>query len=121
MFENASTYTWWDIEDRIDPLAVQAVDRWESLGLPKDSTENPVALQVWVTPEGGVAYAIALLYGDTEVYTAEGYIKISGVSRRVALAAAESTIIESAEDLVDRSIASDLARGLWAWLWLNWK
>ena len=116
MYESSSTYTWWDIEDCVGPLAMQAVDRWEALGLPKDATENPAVLQVWTTPEEEIVYTIALFYGDTEVYTAEGCIKISGVSHRVAATAAESAIFESAEGVVGKSAADELAKELQAWL-----
>lgn len=116
MYESSSTYTWWDIEDSTESLAVQAVSRWEALGLPKDATESPVVLQVWATHEGGTAYTITLLYGGTEVYTAEGCIKISGVSRRAAATATESTIFESAESIVGKSAADELTKELQAWL-----
>nr|DAV65840.1 MAG TPA: hypothetical protein [Caudoviricetes sp.] len=116
MYESSSTYTWWDIEDSTESLATQAVGRWEALGLPKGATENPVVLQVWTTREGETAYTIALLYGDVEVYTAEGCIKISGASRRVAATAAESAIFESAESIVGKSAADELTKGLQAWL-----
>mgnify|MGYP001021606954 CR=1 FL=1 len=45
MYENSTTYTWWDIEDGVGPLVIQVVDLWEALGLPKDATENPVVLR----------------------------------------------------------------------------
>lgn len=116
MYENSTTYTWWDIEDSVGPLAAQAVDRWESLGLPKDATENLAVLRVWATDEGTTAYTISLLYGDTEVYTAEGCIKISGVSHRVATKAIESAIIEGAVDLVGEDVTENLTEGLLGWL-----
>jgi hypothetical protein len=116
MYESSATYTWWDIEDSTESLATQAVSRWEALGLPKDATENPVVLQVWTTHEGEIAYTITLFYGDTEVYAADGCIKISGVSYRVAANAMESAIFESAEGLVGKSIADGLTRELWPWL-----
>lgn len=116
MYESSSTYTWWDIEDSTDPLAAQAVSRWEALGLPKDATENPVVLQVLATHEGETAYTISLFYGGTEVYAADGCIKISGVSYRVAAGAIENAIFESAEGLVGRSIADRLTRTLRLWL-----
>lgn len=115
MYESSSTYTWWDIEDSTEPLATQAVSRWEALGLPKDATENPVVLQVWTTHEGETAYTIDLFYGDTEVYTAEGCIKISGVSHRVAATATENAIFESAESIVGKSAADELTRKLQMW------
>ena len=116
MYESSSTYTWWDIEDSTESLATQAVSRWEALGLPKDATENLVVLQVWATNKGETAYTIALFYRDTEVYTAEGCIKISGASHRVAAAATESAILESAESIVGKSAADELTRKLQAWL-----
>lgn len=115
MYEGSSTYTWWDIEDSTESLATQAVSRWEALGLPKNATENPVVLQVWMTHEEEIAYTITLFYGGTEVYAAEGAIKISGVSQRVAATAAESAISESAESIVGKSAADELTRGLQAW------
>lgn len=115
-YENSATYTWWDIEDGVGPLPVQAVGRWEALGLPKDATENPVVLRVWATPEGGIAYTITLLYGDTEVYTAEGCIKISGVPPRAVVVAAESAIFESAADIIGERAADRLVGGLLPWL-----
>ena len=44
MYRNATTCTWWDIEDNVGPLAGQAVDRWEALGLPKDAVGIPITL-----------------------------------------------------------------------------
>lgn len=112
MYESSSTYSWWDIEDSVSSLGVQAVDRWEALGLPKDATENPVMLRVWATPEGGTVYTIILTRGGLEVYTAEGEIKISGVSSRVAAEALRSTIFESASDIVGEIVAGKLVEGL---------
>lgn len=116
MYESSSTYSWWDIEDGVSPLAAQAVGRWEACGFPKDATENPVVLRVWVTSEEETVYTITLTRGGLEVYTAEGKIKISGVPLRVAASAVESTIFESAEDLVGKSTADNLTRGLRPWL-----
>lgn len=116
MYESSSTYSWWDIEDSVGSLATQAVDRWESLGLPKDSTENPVVLRVWVTQEEGITYTITLEHGELEVYTAEGEIKISGASPQVAAAVEESTIFENALDLVGEAPAERLVEGLLPWL-----
>lgn len=116
MYENSATYTWWDIEDSIGSLAMSAVDRWEDLDLPKDSTENPVVLRVWVTPEGEITYTITLEHGGLEVYIAEGVIKISGVSHRVAAVASESAIFESASGIVGETAAEKLVEGLLPWL-----
>lgn len=116
MYESSAAYTWWDIEDGTESPATQAVARWEALGLPKDAAENPVVLQVWTTHEEETAYTIALFYGDTEVYAADGCIKISGVSPRVAATAVESAIFESAESIVGKSAADELTRKLRAWL-----
>lgn len=116
MYESSSTYTWWDIEDCVSPLATQAVDRWEDLNLPKDATENPAVLQVWVTQEGEIAYTITLKHGGLEVYTAEGVIKISGVSHRVAAVASESAIFESASSIIGETAAEILVEGLLPWL-----
>lgn len=117
MYENSTTYSWWDIEDNVGHLATQAVTRWEALGLPKDTAENPVVLRVWVTPEEETAYTITLKLGELEVYTAEGAIKIYGVSARVAAMAEESAIFESAADLVGETIAATLVEGLMSWLY----
>ena len=116
MYENSATYTWWDIEDGVGSLAIQAVDRWETLGLPKDATELPAVLRVWKTPEAEIVYTISLLRGETEVYAADGYIKISGVPPRAAAAAAESAIFESAADIIGKSAANKLVGGLLSWL-----
>lgn len=115
MYENWATYTWWDIEDNVGPLASQAVDRWEAIGLLKDAAEVPVRLQVHTTGEE-VLYIVSLFHGELEVYTAEGEIKISGVSQPVVAAVAESTIFEGAADLVGESIAENLTEGLLEWL-----
>lgn len=115
MRENWATYTWWDIEDGVGSLATQAVGRWEALGLPKSAAEVPVRLQVRTTGEK-VSYIISLFHGELEVYTAEGEIKISGVSQPVVAAVAESTIFEGAADLVGESIAENLTEGLLEWL-----
>lgn len=116
IYESSSTYTWWDIEDGVGPLAAQAVARWESLGLPKDAAENPVITRVWVTDEDAIVYTTTLFYGGTEVYTAEGLIKISGVPQKLAAEAAEGAIDDSVEGLVGRSAADDLVKGLRSWL-----
>lgn len=116
MYERSSTYTWWDIEDSVGSLAMSAVDRWEALDLPKDATENLVALRVWVTPEEEIAYTITLFCGDVEVYTAEGEIKISGVSSRIAAMAEECAIFESASNLIGETAAEKLVEGLLSWL-----
>lgn len=116
MYENSATYTWWDIEDGVGPLATQAVDRWEALGLPKDALGAPAVLRVWPTGEGKVSYTISLSYGESEVYTAEGAISISGVSQRVAADATIKSITESASGIVGDSIAEKLTRGLSEWL-----
>lgn len=116
MYENSTTYTWWDIEDCVGSLAVQAVNRWETLGLPKDVVEAPAVLQTKVTDKAEIVYTITLFHGDVEVYTAEGEIAISGVPQHIAAAAVESTIFEAAVDLVDESVASKLVEGLMSWL-----
>lgn len=116
MYENSTTYTWWDIEGGVGPLAIQAADRWEALDLPKGTAENPMVLRVWVTSTGGVVYTITLLHRDVEVYTAEGEIKISGVPPRAVAVAAESAIFESAADIVGENAASRLVEGLLSWL-----
>lgn len=116
MYENSTTYTWWDIEDGVGSLATQAVARWEAQGLPKDAVENPVVLHVWATQEGEVTYTITLKRGELEVYTAEGEIKISGVSWPLAAVTAESAIFESASDIVGETLAGRLVGGLLPWL-----
>lgn len=116
MYEGSSTYTWWDIEDSVESLAMSAVDRWEALDLPKDATEKPVVLRVWVTPEEEITYTITLKHDGLEVYTAEGTIKISGVSHRVAAVAAESAIFESASNIIGETVAEKLVGGLLPWL-----
>ena len=116
MYENSTTYTWWDIEDCTGVLAAQAVNRWETLGLPKDAVEAPAVLQTDVTSGAEIVYTITLFHGDTEVHTAEGRIKISGVPHHIAAMAAEGTIFESAADLIDESAASKLVEGLLPWL-----
>ena len=116
MYENSATYTWWDIEDYVGSLAASAVDRWEALDVPKDATENPAVLRVWVTPEEGIAYTITLKHGGLEVYVAEGEIKISGASSRVAAMAEECAIFESASNLIGETAAEELVEGLLSWL-----
>jgi hypothetical protein len=116
MYENATTYTWWDIEDCVGSLAVQAVNRWETLGLPKDTAGTPVVLRTAVTDKAEIVYTITLFHGDTAVYTAEGEIQMSGVPSHIAATAAESTIFESAAELVGEDVASKLIEGLLSWL-----
>lgn len=116
MYENSTTCTWWDIEDNVGPLASQAADRWEALGLPKDAVGVPIVLQVFLNDAGGVTYTIGLFHNGQEVYTAEGVIRISGVSQQVANHAVVSAITESAADFVGDGIAEKLTKGLPAWL-----
>lgn len=116
MYESSSTYTWWDIEDSVGSLAMSAVDRWEALRLPKDAAEKPVVLRVWVTPEEEIAYTITLKHDELEVYIAEGAIKISGVSSRIAAMAEECAIFESASNLIGETAAEKLVEGLLSWL-----
>lgn len=116
MYEKSADYTWWDIEDNVGPLALQAVNRWEALNLPQDATEVPAVLRVWMTSEEGIMFTVTLFHEDMEVYTAEGEIKISGVPRPVAAKAVENTILESAVGLVGESVANKLVRGLLPWL-----
>ena len=116
MYRNSTTYTWWDIEDCVGSLAAQAVDRWEALGLPKDAAEAPVVLQTEVTNKAEIVYTITLFHSGTEVYTAEGEIKISGVPQHIAAMAVESTIFESAAGTVGESVANKLVEGLLSWL-----
>lgn len=113
MYENTSTYTWWDIEDGVGPLATQATSRWETLGLPKDAIGSPVVLRVWVTPEDKIVYTITLFRDAVDLYTAEGEIKIPEVP---SWAAARDVIFESSADLIGESIASKLVEGLLPWL-----
>ena len=116
MYESSTTCTWWDIEDNIGPLASQAVDRWEALGLPKDSVGVPIVLQAFLNDAGGATYTIGLFHNRREVYAAEGVIRISGVSQQVANDAMVRAITESAAELAGDSIAEKLTRGLPAWL-----
>ena len=116
MYTNHSAYTWWDIEDGVTLLAAQAVARWESLRLPKDATEHPVMLQVWMTRGSELVYTLSLFHGTSAVYTAEGNIEMSGASLHAATAAAELEIFNRASDLVGESIAEKLVQGLLAWL-----
>ena len=116
MYESSTTCTWWDIEDNIGPLASQAVDRWEALGLPKDAVGIPIVLQVSLNDAGGVTYTIGLFHGWREVYAADGVIRISGVSQRVANDTVVRAIAESAASLAGDSVAEKLTRGLPAWL-----
>lgn len=116
MYENSTTYTWWDIEDCVGSLAVQAVNRWETLGLPKEAVEFPAALRVGGTSKSEIVYTITLYHYETEVYTAEGEIKILGVPQHLVAKTVESTIFENAADLVDEGVASKLVEGLRSWL-----
>lgn len=116
MYRNSTACTWWDIEDCVGSLAAQAVDRWEALGLPKDAAEASAVLQAEVTDKAEIVYTITLFHSGTEVYTAEGEIKISGVPQHIAAMAVESTIFESAADTVGESAANKLVEGLLSWL-----
>lgn len=116
MYGNSTTCTWWDIEDNVGPLATQAADRWEALGLPKDAVGVPIVLQVFPDGAGGATYTIGLLHNGREVYAAEGVIHITGVSRQVANHAVVSAITESVAELAGDSVAEKLTRGLPAWL-----
>lgn len=116
MFENSTTYTWWDIEDGVSSLAVQAVKRWEAEGLPKDATEHPVILRVWMTPSYAVEFTLALIHDGHEVYVAEGCIKVVEPLSQVMAVAAAAAIWESAIELAGESIADKLTEGLLTWL-----
>lgn len=116
MYRSSTTCTWWDIEDNVRPLASQAADRWEALGLPKDAVGVPIVLQAFLNDAGGATYTIELFHDGQEVYAAEGVIRISGVSQQVATHAVVSAITESAADLAGGSVAEKLTRGLSAWL-----
>ena len=116
MYESSTTCTWWDIEDNIGPLASQAVDRWEALGLPKDAVGVPIVLQASLNDAGGATYTIGLFHNWREVYVAEGVIRISGVSQQVANDTVVRAITESAASLAGDSVAEKLTRGLPAWL-----
>lgn len=116
MFEKSSTFTWWDIEDGVSSLAVQAVKRWEAEGLPKDATEHPMTLRVWMTPSYAVEFTLALTYNGHEVYAAEGCIKVIEPLSQVMAVAAEAAIWESAAELVGESTADKLTEGLLTWL-----
>lgn len=116
MYKNSSTYTWWDIEDGISPLASQATSRWEALRLPKDATEHPVVLKVWKTHGSGLVYTLSLFYENMTVYTAEGSIETLDVPPQAGAAAAKLGIFSSAVDLVGESTAESLVKGLLAWL-----
>lgn len=115
MYRNATTCTWWDIEDNVGPLAGQAVDRWEALGLPKDAVGIPITLQAFPNDMGGATYIIGLFHDGQEVYTAEGAIGISGVSQQVAADTVARAITESIAGLAGDSVAEKLAKGLPAW------
>ena len=116
MYRRSTTCTWWDIEDNVGLLASQAVDRWEALGLPKDAVGVPIVLQALLNDAGGATYTIGLFHNGQEVYTAEGVIRISGVSQRVANDTVVRAITESAADLAGDSVAEKLTKGLPAWL-----
>lgn len=116
MFENSTTYTWWDIEDGVSSLAAQAVKRWEAEDLPKDATEHPVVLRVWMTPSRAVEYTLTLTHDGREVYTAEGCLKVIEPLSHVMAVAVEAAIWESTAELAGESIASKLTDGLFAWL-----
>lgn len=116
MYGDSTTCTWWDIEDNVGPLAAQAADRWEALGLPKDAVGVPIVLQVFPDGTGGATYTIGLLHSGREVYAAEGVIRITGVSQQVANHAVVSAITESVTELAGDSVAEKLTRGLPAWL-----
>lgn len=116
MFENSTTYAWWDIEDGVSSLAVQAVKRWEAEDLPKDATEHPIVLRVWMTPSRAVEYTLTLTHDGREVYTAEGHLKVTEPLSHITAVAAEAAIWESAAELAGESIANKLAEGLLAWL-----
>lgn len=116
MFENSTTFTWWDIEDGVSSLAVQAVKQWEAEGLPKDATEHPIILRVWVTPSYAVWYTLTLTHDGHEVYVAEGDIKVIEPLSQVMVVAAGAAIWESAAELVGESIADKLTEGLLTWL-----
>ena len=116
MFGNSTTFTWWDIEDGVSSLAVQAVKRWEAEGLPKDATEHPVILRVWVTPSYAVGYTLTLTHDGHDVYVAEGDIKVIEPLSQVMAVATEAAIWESAAELVGESIADKLTEGLLTWL-----
>lgn len=116
MFENSTTYTWWDIEDGVSPLAVQAVKRWEAEGLPKDATEHPMILRVWMTPSYAVGYTLTLTHSGRDIYIAEGGIKVIEPLSQVMAVAAEAAIWESTAELVGESTADKLTEGLLTWL-----
>lgn len=116
MFEKSSTFTWWDIEDGVSSLAVQAVKRWEAEGLPKDATEHPMVLRVWMTPSYAVGYTLMLTYDGREVYTAEGSIKVTEPLSQVMAVAMDAAIWESAAELVGEDTADKITEGLLTWL-----
>lgn len=116
MYGSSTTCTWWDIEDNVGPLASQAADRWEALGLPKDAVGVPIVLQAYLNDAGGATYIIRLFHEGREVYAAEGVIRISGVSQQVANDTVVRAITESAAGLAGDSVAGKLTRGLPAWL-----
>lgn len=116
MFESSTTYTWWDIEDGVSSLAVQAVRRWEAEGLTKDATEHPVTLRVWVTPRDTAEFTLTLAYAGREVFTAEGVIKVIEPFSHVSAVTVEAAIWESAGELAGESVADRLTEGLLSWL-----
>lgn len=116
MYGSSTICTWWDIEDNVGPLADQAVDRWEALGLPKDAVGVPIVLRVFLSAAGGAAYTIGLFHDGQEVYAADGVIGISGVSQQVANDTVVRAITESVANLAGDSVAEKLTKGLPAWL-----
>lgn len=116
MYGSSTTCTWWDIEDNVGPLASQAADLWEALGLPKDAVGIPIVLRAFLNDSGGATYTLGLFHNGHEVYAAEGVIRISGVSQQVANDTVVRAITESAADLAGDSVAEKLTRGLPAWL-----
>lgn len=116
MFENSTTYTWWDIEDGVSSLATQAVERWEAEGLPKDATEHPMILRVWVTPRYTVGYTLTLTHGGRDIYVAEGDIEMIDMLSKMMAVDAELTIWESINELAGESVADQLTEGLFTWL-----
>ncbi len=116
MFESSTTYTWWDIEDGVSSLAVQAVKRWEAEGLPKDATEHPMILRVWMSPSCTLCYTLTLVHSGHEVYTAEGAIKVTEPLSMVMGSAVETAIWESTAALAGEGAADKLTEGLRTWL-----
>lgn len=116
MFKSSTTYTWWDIEDGVSSLAVQAVRRWEAEDLPKDATEHPMILRAWMTPGYTVRYTLTLTHSGRDIYVAEGDIKAVEPLSQVMAVAAAAAIWESAAELAGESIADKLTEGLLTWL-----